>query len=88
MRLRYVCFSHHDMSLVFIFHKNSHALFQHYVIFQELQLWLKQTIKVNLGAQCLKFLVWMCVTSKFTLLKTFTSIPITFLGQISFIKFL
>ena len=33
MSLRYVCVAHHDMSLVFIFHKNAHDLFQHYVIF-------------------------------------------------------
>ena len=28
MSLRYMGVAHHDMSLVFIFHKNSHALFQ------------------------------------------------------------
>ena len=33
MSLRYVCVAHHDIYLVFIFHKNTHALFQHYVIF-------------------------------------------------------
>ena len=33
MSLRYVCVVHHDIYLVFIFHKNAHALFQHYVIF-------------------------------------------------------
>ena len=33
MSLRYVCVSHHDIYLVFIFHKNTHALFQNYVIF-------------------------------------------------------
>ena len=33
MSLRYVYVAHHDMYLVFIFHKNTHALFQHYVIF-------------------------------------------------------
>ena len=33
MSLRYVCVAHHDMYLFFIFHKNTHVLFQHYVIF-------------------------------------------------------
>ena len=33
MSLRYVCVAHHDIYLVFIFHKNTHAIFQHYVIF-------------------------------------------------------
>ena len=33
MNLRYMCVAHHDMYLVFIFHKNTYALFQHYVIF-------------------------------------------------------
>ena len=33
MSLRYVCVAHHDMYLFFIFHNNTHALFQHYVIF-------------------------------------------------------
>ena len=33
MSLRYVRVAHHDMYLVFIFHKNTHVLFQHYLIF-------------------------------------------------------
>ena len=53
-----------------------------------LQLRLQQTVQVNPGTQCLKFMVWMFVIFKYTSLKTFTSIPITFWGQFSIIKFL
>ena len=53
-----------------------------------LQLWLQQTVQVNPGTQCLKFMVWMFVIFKYTSLKTFTSIPIIFWGQFSIIKFL